>query len=131
MRIIGHPYNVLSTDEINSITNSALRILEEMGMEIHNPVLLKEFDKHGWEIDFDTSTVKFPVSMVKSYIQKCGTYDWSHHKPQVSSTAGVYHGLYLDPLHNTRTAWTEEILSTYFALADHLLCNFFDPNKEG
>lgn len=34
MHIAGHPYEVLTTTEIELIHHSALRILEEMGMEI-------------------------------------------------------------------------------------------------
>ncbi len=120
MRPAGHPYNILAPDEINTIINSAFRILSEMGMEVNNAVLLQEFAKQGWQVDHTASRVRFPTRKVKAYLQQAAVYDWSAHHPTVSSTAGVYHGQYLDPLSNTFTPWTEAILSTYFALARQL-----------
>ena len=118
MRIVGHPYQVLTPDEIDLILHSAFRILEEMGMEIHNTVLLNQLAEHGWSVDLESLTVKFPSQMVNDYIQEWAKYDWSQNIPQVSSTAGVYHGLYLDPVHNTRTPWTDNILSTYTPITE-------------
>ena len=71
-------------------------------------------------MDHTASRVRFPTRKVKAYLQQAAVYDWSAHHPIVCSTAGVYHGQYLDPLSNTFTPWTEAILSTYFALARQL-----------
>ena len=47
MHIAGHPYEVLSIDEIGRIHASALRILGEMGMEIQNQALLRDLEGAG------------------------------------------------------------------------------------
>ncbi len=120
MRAAGHQYDILSPDEISAIVNSALRILSEMGMEIQNPVLLQQCAEHGWKVDLSTERVRFPTPKVKAYIEDAAIYDWSTHIPWVKGSAGVYHGRYLDPSSRTYLPWTEEILSTYFALARHL-----------
>jgi trimethylamine--corrinoid protein Co-methyltransferase len=120
LRIVGHPYSVLTETEANLILDNSFQILEKMGMVIQNRGLLKEIGKHGWLVDFDTFKVNFPSRLVKKYIEEHGTYDWSRLKPNVSSTAGVYHGLYLDPFQNSRIPWTEELLVSYFNLAKYL-----------
>jgi hypothetical protein len=91
-----------------------------MGMELQNATLLQHCARCGWSVDFDKSIVKNPTNIVEEYIQECGTYNWTQHQPQISSTAGVYHGLYLDPIRNKRLPWTEDLLSSYFGLATYL-----------
>lgn len=120
MYIVGHPYNILSSDEIHTIVNAAYRILREIGMVINNETLLQQCAGLGWEVNFQTATVRFPTVKVKDFIEQTTKYDWSTHIPSISSTAGVYHGLYLDPETSQLLPWTIDRLATYFALATHL-----------
>ena len=120
MHIAGHPYKVLSTSEVELIHNSALRILAEMGMEIQNQPLLKELADFGLLVDYQAERVRFPTKIVEQFLYEVDKYDWENHVPQVRSTAGLYHGLFHDPLSGELLPWTEERMAFYFALARKL-----------
>jgi trimethylamine--corrinoid protein Co-methyltransferase len=120
MHIAGHAYEVLTTAEIELIHRSALRILAEMGMEIQNQALLKDLEAFGLVVDYERERVRFPEKIVEQFIADADKYDWTSHKPSVSSTAGLYHGLFHDPASGDLLPWTEERLAFYFALGRHL-----------
>jgi len=120
MHIAGHPYDVLTDAEIQLIHQSALRILEEMGMEIQNQQLLADLVDFGLLVDFDQERVRFPARVVEKFIADAEKYDWESHKPYVRSTAGLYHGLFHDPASGKLLPWTEERMAFYFALGRHL-----------
>ena len=120
MHIAGQPYNVLSISEVELIHTSALRILAEMGMEIQNQQLLKELADFGLLVDYHADRVRFPKEIVERFLSEVDKYDWENHVPQVRSTAGLYHGLFHDPLSGELLPWTEERMAYYFALAREL-----------
>jgi trimethylamine--corrinoid protein Co-methyltransferase len=120
MHIAGHPYEVLSSAEIELIHTSALRILGEMGMEIQNQQLLKELADFGLKVDYGAQRVRFPAHIVERFLTEVDKYDWENHAPSVSATAGLYHGLFHDPATGELLPWTEERLAYYFALAREL-----------
>ena len=120
MHIAGHPYQVMSDAEIELIHRNALRILEEMGMEIQNRQLLEDLAAFGLRVDFDHERVRFPVKVVEEFIAKADKYDWATHKPTVTATAGLYHGRYHDPETGELHPWTEERMAYYFALGRYL-----------
>lgn len=120
MHIAGHAYEVLTTSEIELIHKSALRILEDMGMEIQNRKLLADLADFGLSVDFEAERVRFPAKVVEDFISKAPKYDWQGHKPTVSGTAGLYHGLYHHPESGALLPWTEERLAYYFALGRYL-----------
>jgi len=120
MHIAGHPYQVLTTTEIERIHHSALRILEQMGMEIQNRQLLEDLAAFGLWVDYDQQRVRFPVEVVEKFINEADKYDWAAHKPTVGSTAGLYHGLFHDPESLELLPWTEERMAYYFALGRYL-----------
>jgi trimethylamine---corrinoid protein Co-methyltransferase len=120
MYAAGHAYNLMSTAEVETIHRSALRILDEVGMEIQNERLLKALADFGLRVDFAAQRVRFPPALVERFLAEAEHYDWDKAVPQVGGSAGVYHSLYHDPHTGQLVAWTEERLAFYFALAKHL-----------
>jgi trimethylamine--corrinoid protein Co-methyltransferase len=120
MHIAGHPYEVLTTAEIELIHHSALRILNEMGMEIQNEELLKVLADFGLQVDFQEDRVRFPGKIVERFLSEVEKYDWENHVPRVGGSAGLYHGLFHDPASGKLLPWTEERMAYYFALARKL-----------
>jgi trimethylamine--corrinoid protein Co-methyltransferase len=120
MHIAGHPYQVLTEQEIQLIHKSAMRILGEVGMEIQNERLLQRLADFGLAVDFPAERVRFPQAVVDRWLAECDKYDWENHRPQVSSQAGVYHGKFHDPKTGQLLPWDEEKLKYYFKLARRL-----------
>jgi trimethylamine--corrinoid protein Co-methyltransferase len=117
MRAAGHAYDLLSPSELGRIRDGALRILVEMGMEIQNEALLGILADAELRVDLETSRACFPAHIVDRYLAASQHQDWAKAAPRVSGSAGVYHSLYHDPVSGELVPWTEERLSTYFALA--------------
>jgi trimethylamine---corrinoid protein Co-methyltransferase len=120
MHAAGHAYNLMSTAEVETIHRSALRILDEVGMEIQNERLLKALADFGMGVDFAAQRVRFPPALVERFLAEADPYDWENARPQVGGSAGVYHSLYHDPATGQLLPWTEERLAFYFALARNL-----------
>lgn len=116
----GHAYALLSPAQVDCIHCSALRILAEMGMQVENPRLLRALAEAGLAVDVKAERVRFPSRFVEQFITEAGCYDWERALPRVSSSAGIYHGLYHDPASGELVPWTEQRLACYIALARHL-----------
>ncbi len=117
MRILGQAYNVLKDSEISAIHQGALRILAEMGMEIQNHKLLSLCEAAGYTVDYTAQRVRFPAPVVERFIAEADKFDWETLKPSVSSSAGLYQGLYHDPETGQLLPWDENRLALYLALA--------------
>ncbi len=120
MRVFGHPYLLLDPAEISKIHQSALRILDEMGMEIHNADLLSILAEAGLPVDREIFRVRFPAAWVENWIADSDKFDWENATPQVSASAGVYHSRFHDPKSRQLLSWDEGRLSSYFSLARSL-----------
>jgi trimethylamine--corrinoid protein Co-methyltransferase len=120
MHVAGHTYNLMSPSEVDLIHRSALRILNEVGMEVQNQCLLGVLADFGLQVDLQAERVRFPPPLVERFIAEAEKHDWESARPHVSGSAGVYHGLYHDPASGKLVPWTEEALAFYFALARHL-----------
>lgn len=120
MHISGHTYQVLSDHEMQLIHKSAIRILEEAGMEIQNERLLQRLADFGLSVDPRIERVRFPQSIIDRWLSECEKYDWDNHIPQVYSQAGVYHGKFHDPKTGKLLPWDEQKLAYYFKLARRL-----------
>jgi trimethylamine--corrinoid protein Co-methyltransferase len=120
MYVAGHAFNLMSPGEIDLIHRSALRILDEMGMEVQNQRLLRALAGFGLPVDLEAERVRFPRHVVERFYGEAAGCDWENIVPRVSASAGVYHGLYHDPASDKLVPWTEEALAFYFALARHL-----------
>jgi trimethylamine---corrinoid protein Co-methyltransferase len=120
MPAAGHAYALLSSAEVGLIQNSALEILERMGMQIQNRQLLQLLAEHGAQVDYDTERVTFPKALVVRFIADAPKYDWASPVRRVHGSAGVYESLYHDPESGGMVPWTEERMALYFALARSL-----------
>jgi len=120
MKVFGHPYSLLNPGEISRIHQSALRILEEMGMEIHNNFLLTILAESGLQVDQQKNRVRFPATWVENWIADCEKSDWESVSPSVDASAGIYFSRFHDPISREMTSWTEERLATYIQLANLL-----------
>jgi trimethylamine--corrinoid protein Co-methyltransferase len=125
MHAAGHAYNPMSAVEVELVHRSALRILDEVGMEVQNRRILDALAEFGLSVDLESQRVRFPPTMVERVIDEAEKHDWENAPPCVESSAGVYHSLYHDPVSGELLPWTEESLASYFALAHHL------PHVEG
>ncbi len=120
MYITGHPYQVLSTEQVKRIYHSALQILAEMGMQIENENLLRSLSEAGLPIDLSTLRVRFPIEWVEDWINGCDLYDWENQVPRITASAGVYYGKVQDPISHQLVFWNEERLAQYITLARSL-----------
>jgi trimethylamine--corrinoid protein Co-methyltransferase len=117
MHVVGHAFQVLSGAEIDLIHQSALTILAKMGMEIENRQLLEALDARGIDVDYDAQRAFFSSDFVERFIADAPKVDWMDPGYRVHGSAGVYEGLYHDPISDDLVPWTEERLVLYFALA--------------
>jgi trimethylamine---corrinoid protein Co-methyltransferase len=120
MHVAGHPYAILKQDEIERIHRSALTILEEMGMEIANPLLLGRLAEVGLPVDQSAQRVRFPAGWVEKWITEAEKYNWESLVPSISASAGIYFSQYQDPATRALVPWTERRLAHYIALARRL-----------
>jgi trimethylamine--corrinoid protein Co-methyltransferase len=60
----------LTGDQIEKIHSSSLKILEEVGVLIHENDLLKLLAHNGVNVDFDGKRAKMPPSLIKECIEK-------------------------------------------------------------
>ncbi|MGC9350155.1 MAG: trimethylamine methyltransferase family protein, partial [Anaerolineae bacterium] len=120
MRAAGHAYDVLSSAEVELIHQSALAILERMGMEIQNQELLLALADRGADVDYAAERATFPRAFVERFIADAPKHDPAQAPRRVHGSAGVYEGLYHDPVSDELVAWSEERMAFYFALARQL-----------
>jgi trimethylamine--corrinoid protein Co-methyltransferase len=118
--VAGHAYNLMSDDEVDLIHHSALRILEQVGMEVQSRQLLEALRAAGGQVDWAAERVRFPPRMVERFVAAADKHDWDGTAPHVGGSAGVYHGMFHDPYSGELVPWSEEALARYFALANHL-----------
>jgi trimethylamine---corrinoid protein Co-methyltransferase len=120
MSATGHAYNLLSAIDVGAIHEGALTILERMGMEIQNRELLLALGEHGAQVNLEAERVTFPRALVERFIEDAPKHDWEHAQSRVLGSAGVYEGLYHDPISGELIPWTEQRLALYVALAGKL-----------
>jgi len=120
MRVAGHNIDVLSQEEIDTIHHSALKILEKIGMEIENKRILEVLDEFGAQVDYSSKRARFTPGFVEQFISDSEEIDWTKITPRVSSSAGIYHGMYHSPISGKLESWTEDALIDYFNLPRYL-----------
>ncbi len=81
MHIAGHPYPIMSQSEVELLYQAALRILEEMGMEIQNESLLQKLAGAGLPVDFGAERVRFPARFVESFLAHGNSFRRSLSQP--------------------------------------------------
>lgn len=120
MRVAGHNIDVLSQEEIDTIHHSVLKILEKVGIEIENQRILEVLDEFGAQVDYSSKRARFTPGFVEQFISDAEKIDWTKTTPKVSSSAGVYYGMYHSPISDKLESWTEDALIDYFNLPRYL-----------
>ena len=114
MQLGGHFSNVLSEEETRLIESSALRILDEMGMEIQNRSLLEALADFGLTVDLGSERVRFPRRFMGRFLEETEKFDWANVRAQLVSSAGIYHGLFHNPFSDALEPWTEDSAGSLF-----------------
>ncbi len=60
---------VLSDNEVQNIVDATSRILEETGVKLDSPEVLKKLQQKGIPVDMDTGVVKFPIEVQKKCLE--------------------------------------------------------------
>jgi len=58
---------LLTSDQVERVHQASLEILEKVGLLVHNEKARGYFDKHGCQVDGETSAVKFPPSVIENF----------------------------------------------------------------
>ena len=87
MRVWGS-VNVLTEAEIALIERSALRILEEIGVQVPNDTMLGRFAGVGANVNKDEQRVRFPARMVRDFVASAEPVSWD--EPHIAAYSGAY-----------------------------------------
>ena len=122
MRLESGSLDILSAEEVARLHGAALRILDEVGMEIESAEMRAHLAEHGGRIDAAgaDARVRFSPAVVHRFLTETETVDWATLEPRVTASAGVYHSAYLEPGSNALLPWSEALLADYAALARQL-----------
>lgn len=63
-------FQVLSGEEVESVHETSLRILSEIGLKFIDEAALRTLDEGGAEVDFNTQIVKMPPGLVEEMVRK-------------------------------------------------------------
>ncbi|MBA7599202.1 Glycine betaine methyltransferase [subsurface metagenome] len=77
--LAGGSYKPLSEEDINSIHNAAMRVIEEVGFEVNSELALELFERAGARVDVRKRRVRLPkekalelIRMAPSEVRLCG-----------------------------------------------------------
>jgi len=111
---------VLEQHEIEQIHNAMLRIVSEVGMKLENDTILTGLAELGASVDREAMIARFAPDVVERLIADSEEFDWNGVKPQISASAGVFLGRYLDPETDQHVPWTAERILAYAKTAHYL-----------
>lgn len=117
MRVWGSA-NVLTDEEIQLIEKSALRILEEIGIQLPNDTMLARFAEVGANVDKDEQRVRFPVRMVRDLLASAEPVSWD--EPHITAYSGAYSRNFLPSGETTTRPFTMRDVADSLRLADYL-----------
>ena len=60
---------LLTDEQVRTIHEGSLTILEEVGLLVHNPAARAVFEGHGCRVDTETQIVRFPSGVVEHWRQ--------------------------------------------------------------
>lgn len=118
------PMDVLAPDEEQRIHDTALRILEEVGVEVQSRALLGRLAEAGGTVDRDAMRVRFGREFIEKLIAESAPFDWDAVEPRVSGSMSIYAGRLLNPDTDRHEPWTLPAYFRCFRLARSL------PNVE-
>ena len=107
---------VIRDDDIPSIIDASIAILEKTGVKIEHDGLLSKLAEHGAIITREEMRVRFPKQMTEDFLAASDKVSWHPIRPKVTAHAGIYQGYYLDR-DNTHKEWTQERILEYAAVA--------------
>jgi trimethylamine---corrinoid protein Co-methyltransferase len=64
------PVRYLDQEEMERIHRAALRILEEVGMQVESPEAMGYFERFGCRVDYDHRRVRFPGELVQTAVDR-------------------------------------------------------------
>jgi len=86
---------ILDDEDINKINQTALNILEEVGVVFPSQKALKIFADAGANVDFDKKLVKIPSHLVADYLKKAPRrYTLAGRRPELDAKIGEGNGTY-------------------------------------
>jgi len=87
--------SILDDGDVKKINQTALNILEEVGVFFPSEKALKIFADAGARVDFDKKLVKIPGHMVTEYLKKAsGRYTLAGRRPELDAKIGSGEGTY-------------------------------------
>jgi len=87
--------SILDDGDVKKINQTALNILEEVGVFFPSEKALKIFADAGARVDFDKKLVKIPGHMVTDYLKKAsGRYTLAGRRPELDAKIGSGEGTY-------------------------------------
>ena len=92
MHAAGQPFNLMSAAEVGRLHAAALRILDQVGLEIQNQELLEALAADGARVDFSVQRATYSPARVERFLAEAEKHDWKNAQPWVGGSAGVYHG---------------------------------------
>ncbi|MGQ9462206.1 MAG: trimethylamine methyltransferase family protein [Candidatus Fervidibacter sp.] len=119
MKIWGN-WEPLSKREEEKLHETALRILEEVGVVVENESVLKRLAEFGALVDFPCRRVFFKREFVEEFLENSERFDWENAGPYVGGSAAIYSGYYLDPETEEFRPWTITNMLRYFKVARYL-----------
>lgn len=110
----------LNQTQVEEIHRNALRVLEEVGVEVDHPLLRSRLEAIGATQDPITGRVRFAAGLVENLIQNARKSALRDGVPSISLGCSVYQCLYMDPISDELVPFNEDLLARYFALAENL-----------
>ena len=111
---------VLNAREEEAILGAALRILEEVGVQVEDARLLEHLAAFGARVDAAAARARFGRAFMERFIADAAPFDGDAVEPNVAGCASVYHGYYLDPDSGEHLPWTLPRVFAYLKIAHHL-----------
>ena len=65
------PLKVLSSDNVETIHNASLELMDQMGLRIYSECALKILAEAGADVDFKTGVARIPSHLVQEALDKC------------------------------------------------------------
>jgi len=120
----------LSQEEVNTIHNASLKILEGTGVKVRSKKALDILKQGGADIDYDTQIARIPPSLVKKALElapktiklyaRNPKYDFVLDKQQPHYTTTGYAALIMDLETGKRRPSTNKDLADWLRVADYL-----------
>ena len=114
------PTEVFDADETELIHQTALRVLDEVGLIVESEPILRRLADRGGRIDLDSRRVSFPTDWTEAFIAESEEFDWASVTPSVDGAGAIHSGYYLSPETNEFQPWTLPRMIRYLKVAHYL-----------